>query len=194
MENEKNVNAVEVIKTNYNGFELLFSNEVVKRIYEMSDEDVEKLSNVNYCAVSTTYNKKTKTWRYILEVHFVANRIIQKISLTLKKMNLICYSHKIPFDPERELPSTRINCKVRFLHGMTSSNSLNPNKPYISCQLFPIAKNDIGLPRNSKVESFFVDDDMLSEFLIYKIIDKITFKTASSEELEPIGSFEDIQY
>lgn len=193
-ETEKNVNEFEVKEVEFNGFKLRYSDEVVKKIFELTDEDIEKLASVNYASVKSVYNKRTKSWRYLLTVHLLANRIIDTININLQKMNLICSTQNVPFDSLRELNETRIDCKVRFLHGITSATSLNPNKPYVSCQLFPIKKNNIGVHRNALYENLFIEETRLSEFLIYKMLDKITFKTASSDELEPIASFEDLQY
>ncbi len=196
--NEKNLNevvsSVEVKEVEFLGFKLRFSNEIAKRIFELADEDVEKFSSVNYASVKSVYNKKTRSWRFLLTVHLLANKIMDTINLNLQKMNIICRSHNVEFDPLRELPETRIDCKIRFVHGITSSNSLNPNAPYIACQLFPVAKNDLGISRNTFYENLWILKERLAEFQIYKMIDKITFKTASKDEIEPIANIEDINY
>ncbi len=199
--NEKNVNEVvkeaingaEVVKVNYHGYEVLFSNEIAKRIPELTDEDIEKLHSVNYCAVSSVYNKKTRNWRYLMTVHFLANYIVENIPLTLKKMTLICASQNIKFDPKIELPLKRIDCKARFVHGISGADSKTPNEPYTSCHIFPLGESST-LRRNTIMENIYVDDVILAELQIYKMLDKIVFKRVSSKEEEPIQSFEDISY
>ena len=180
---EKNVYEKEV-----NGIKLRYSDEVVKSIRELTNEDVESLSRVSFCRVGSLYNKKSKTKRYILEVHLLPNVIVDNVALTLQEFNLICASNGIVVNPAQELQMTKIPCHLRFLHGIGSNL-----EEYRSVQLFPINKNELGLKRNSVCKSFFIDEKRIAEFLIYKLADKITFRQASSEEAEPLD-IEEINY
>ena len=185
MTTEKNVN--EIYEKDVNGVALRHSNEVVKSIRDLTDEDVESLSKVSYCRIGSVYNKRTKTRRYLLEVHFLPNVIVDNVPLTLQEFNLICASNGITPNPAQDLQLTKIPCSVRFLHGIGSNL-----EEYRSVQLFPINKNDL-VKRNRVVKSFFIDDKRISEYLIYKLVSKITFKKASSDEAEPIN-IDDINY
>lgn len=184
---EKNV-GFKVVDVVEDGITFKHSDEVVKRIRELTDEDIESLSNVAHCSISSSKNSRTKQRRYVLSIHLLPGQIFDDINLKPSEFDVICSTHGINADLTQDLKSTKIPCKVRFLHGVSSLG-----ESYRSCQYFPLGKNTIGLKRNRISYSLFVDDIRISQFITKKMLDKITFKTASADEEAPL-KFEEINY
>jgi len=184
---EKNV-GFKVVDVIEDGITFKHSEEVVKRIRDLTDEDIEKLSSVAYCSISSSKNNRTKQRRYILSVHLLNGQIFDDLNLKPSEYDVICSSHGMNVDLNQDLKPTKISCKVRFLHGVSSTG-----ERYRSCQYFPLGKQVVGLKRNRITFSQFVDDVRISQFITKKMIDKITFKTASADEETPL-TFEEISY
>lgn len=184
---EKNV-GFKITEVVEDGVTFKHSDEVVKKIRDLTDEDIEKLSSVAYCSIYSLKNNRTKSRRYVLSVHLLSGQIFDDITLKPSEYDVICSSHGIIVDLSQDLKPTRISCKVRFLHGVSSTG-----EKYRCCQYFPLGKYAIGLKRNRISFSQFVDDVRISQFITKKMIDKITFKTASADEETPL-TFEEISY
>lgn len=187
---EKNEKIVHKInKVVVDGITFNYSEEVAKRRREMEDKDIEALSNVSYCQISSTFNKKTKRRMYTLTIHLLANQIVDNIPLTSQQFNIITASQGYKADNTKDFAPTRIPCKVRFLQGTSSADG----SPYKSCEFFPLGSAIPGLKKNRIAFSIFVDENRITEFLIHKMLDKIIFRTASADEDAPT-MLEDINY
>lgn len=151
-----------------------------KRIFELTDEDIDLLKSVAVATVGSTYNKKTKLWSYFLEVHLLPNRIKDTVRLTLTEFNNICFSNGLYPSYDVAYGPERIDCKIRFIKGVGSNNL-----PYKSFQLFPIAKNANGYKRNAVYRSIFVDELRENEFKMFNV--KINYQVASEDEETPVS-------
>lgn len=180
--NEKS-ERIEKIELNFNDVD-----EVVKRIRDLTDDDIELLSNVAYCGIQSKYNKKSKTMRFSLIVHLFKNRVIDTISLTQKQFNIICATNNIEVDPEKELDLTPINAKIRFIRGIGSDT-----KEYRCYHLFPIPSNKFNIARNSLFFVQFIDQDRKNELLVFNLLGRIKFKKALENEELPIKD-EELDY
>lgn len=185
--NEKIVHRIN--KVEVDGITFNYSEEVAKRRREMTDKDIEALSNVSFCQLSSSFNKKTKRRMFSLNVHLLANQIVDTIPLTNQQFNIIAASHGYKADNTKDFPATKIPCKVRFLQGTSSSDGT----AYKSCEFFPIGSHIPGIKKNSIAFSIFIDGNRINEFLIYRMLEKITFKQASADEDAPT-LLEDISY
>lgn len=172
------------------GIELNFkdSNEVVTRIRDLKDEEIEKMPSVAFCGIQSSYVKKTKTMRYTLVVHLFKNKIIDKIPIMQKQFNIICATNDIPIEVEKDLALTKVNAKIRFIRGIGSDA-----KEYRCYHLFPIPKNKFNIARNSIYFVNFIDQDRKNEFVVFNLLDKITFKKALDNEELPTND-EELDY
>ena len=173
----------EKIEFNFNDVD-----EVVKRIRDLTDDDIEHLSNVAYCGIQSIYNKKSKKMRFYLIVHLLKNKIIDTISLTQKQFNIICATNNIEFDPEKDLALTPVYAKIRFIRGIGSDT-----KEYRCCHLFPVPNNKFNIARNSLFFVQFIDQDRKNELLIFNLLGRIKFKKALENEELPIKD-EELDY
>lgn len=178
--NEKIVHKVNVVEID--GIKFNYSEEIAKRRREMEDKDIESLSNVSYCQISSSYNKKTKRRNFTLTIHLLANQIVDNIPLTSQQFNIITASHGFKSDNTKDFAPQRIACKVRFLQGTSS----NDGSPYKSCEFFPLGNQVPGLKKNRIAFSIFVDENRITEFLIHRMLDKIIFRQAANDEDAPI--------
>ena len=173
----------EKIEFNFNDVD-----EVVKRIRDLTDVDIEHLYNVAYCGIQSKYNKKSKTMRFSLVVHLLKNKIIDTISLTQKQFNIICATNNIAVDIEKDLDLTPVSAKIRFIRGIGSDT-----KEYRCYHLFPIPNNKFNIARNSLFFVQFIDQDRKNELLIFNLLGRIKFKKALEIEELPVKD-EELEY
>ena len=99
---EKNV-GFKVVDVIEDGITFKHSEEVVKRIRDLTDEDIEKLSSVAYCSISSSKNNRTKQRRYVLSVHLLNGQIFDDLNLKPSEYDVICSSHGMNVDLNQDL-------------------------------------------------------------------------------------------
>lgn len=177
---EKKVeNELNVYKKVIAEVELNFTDNEVKKSYELTNEDIDKLKKAAYTCIDVRYVKKTKRYNYILTTHLVANSLVFETRLTIDQCRRIFVSHGLTFEANKEYTNVPIYSHVRFLHGTRGEDG----NVYVALQIFPYGKAREGKSRNTIKFLEFLTDEKIDVFEITKIVNQKTKETKKFSDI-----------